>query len=118
MTNTLNNEKQDFKILLIHFRYRADDVTGYVADVRYEGEVKPFVPPPPVAAKLQVAKSLAPRPIAKRNENTSEDDFEASPELKQQVSNKRHKKQQKVAQQQQHLQQQPQYYKPQPYRPF
>ena len=108
-----------FDRLCTCFRYRADDVTGYVADVRYEGEVKPFIPPTASVTPI-VAQSLAPRPIAKRNENTLENDFEAAPEIqfKEQTQHKRHKKQQQQ-QQQQTPQQSPQaYYKPQPYRPF
>ena len=68
-----------------------------------------------------VAKSLAPRPIAKRNENTLENDFEAAQEIqfKEQTQHKRHKKHKQQQQQQQTPQQSPQaYYKPQPYRPF
>ena len=29
-----------------YYRYRADHESGYVADVTYEGEAKPYVAPP------------------------------------------------------------------------
>ena len=34
-------------MIMIFFRYRADHVTGYVADVSYEGEARPYVPVKP-----------------------------------------------------------------------
>lgn len=111
----------------LHFlfwnRYRADDVTGYVADVRYEGDIKPFVPAPAPVPVPVAAKSLAPRPIAKRNENTEVKDFkvEEVPIKTTHSSGKRHQKHQKPAK---HVKQAAppssnnQYYNPQPYRPF
>ena len=33
------------KLVLFAHRYRADDVTGYVAEVTYEGVAKPYQPP-------------------------------------------------------------------------
>ena len=120
-------------------RYRADE-NGYVADVRYEGLVQPFVPPPPPpveAAPAPLVKrnsSRIPkgnpvgkpdgRPIVKRNENTSTDDFEFTTDIKnvKEVSaNKRQHKnqqQQKQRHQKQQKQQQPEYYQPQAYHPF
>ena len=119
------------------YRYRADE-NGYVADVRYEGLVQPFVPPPPVEAapaplvkrnssRIPIGNPVGKadgRPIVKRNENTSTDDFEFSADIKnvkevnankrqhknQQQQQKRHQKQQK--------QKQPEYYQPQAYHPF
>lgn len=92
------------------FSYRADDVTGYVADVRYEGEIKPFKPAPPPVVPVPVAKGLAPRPVAKRNENTSEKDFAEQVVVKKtevKEAPRRHNKKQHNG-----------YYTPQPYHPF
>ena len=121
------------------YRYRADE-NGYVADVRYEGLVQPFVPPPPPpveAAPAPLVKrnsSRIPkgnpvgkadgRPIVKRNENTSTDDYEFSTDInnvKEVSANKRQHKnqqQQKQRHQKQQKQQQPEYYQPQAYHPF
>ena len=117
-----------FLTLFYFYRYRADDITGYVAEVRYEGSIQPFVPPPPPpveAAPAALTKKLPPgRPVVKRNENTSVDDFEFATDIKdvKEVTNKRqHNKQQQQKQQQQqrHKQQkQQEYYQPQAYRPF
>ena len=118
-----------FLTLFYFYRYRADDITGYVAEVRYEGSIKPFVPPPPppvepVLAALK-SKGLPPggRPVVKRNENTSVDDFEFATDIKdvKEVTNKRQhnkQKQQQQKQQQRHKQQKQEYYQPQAYRPF
>lgn len=35
------------RFLFFQNRYRADDTTGYVADVRYEGKIIPYVKPAP-----------------------------------------------------------------------
>lgn len=94
------------------FRYRADDVTGYVADVRYEGDIKPFNPPPPVpVVPVPVAKGLAPRPVAKRNENTSEKDFAEQVVVKKNNAKEAPRRQNKKP----HTNG---YYTPQPYHPF
>ena len=67
--------------------YSASDATGYVADVRYEGTIRPdafaALPVVPVAAASEpvpiAVAGLPPRGFVKRNENTKEDDFTASP---------------------------------------
>ena len=67
--------------------YSASDATGYVADVRYEGTIRPdafaALPVVPVAAASEpvpiAVAGLPPRGFVKRNENAKEDDFEASP---------------------------------------
>ena len=81
LTSVYKLIKQHNYILLIiifnHFhRYTASDATGYVADVRYEGTIKPLpsVPRPVVVPAPEArrngggvaSKSLRPRPIQKR----------------------------------------------------
>ena len=82
------------KLIFPHFfffRYRASDETGYVADVSYEGTIKPLpsnpkpvvvpAPPPPAPAPVRgipvsglPISGLPARPIKKRDENTKEID--------------------------------------------
>ena len=136
-THNLWNSTTELTLNHIYYRYRADE-NGYVADVRYEGLVQPFVPPPPPpveAAPAPLVKRNSPRkgnpvgkvdgrPIVKRNENTSTDDFEFSTDIKnvkEVTPNKRqHKNQQQKQQhhQKQQKQKQPEYYQPQAYHPF
>ena len=85
LTSVYKLIKQHNYILLIiifnHFhRYTASDATGYVADVRYEGTIKPLpsvprpvVVPAPEARRTSGGRpvevptsSLRPRPIQKR----------------------------------------------------
>ena len=52
-----------------HFRYQVSDATGYVADVRYEGEIIPYIPPVAVPARLEEAErssSAASEPVTSK----------------------------------------------------
>lgn len=60
---------RDPKFFNCFHRYSASDATGYVADVRYEGSIKPFIPKPPVVAPIlgaPIPHGLPIRPIHKR----------------------------------------------------
>merc|ERR1712018_425489 len=49
--------------------YQVSDATGYVADVRYEGEIIPYIPPVAVPARLEEAErssSAASEPVTSK----------------------------------------------------
>ena len=63
----LRQDKNRLKnIFKYHFhRYSASDATGYVAEVRYEGAIKPYVPAPrPVVVPAPVPFPGAPLPVS------------------------------------------------------
>ena len=107
-------------------RYRASDDTGYVADVRYEGTIKPLpsepkpviVPaPPPIPQQIRTRPVGIPisglpisglpraRPVQKRNEQSTQSEFPKEEKRKrkqqQQAKQQQQEKQQQLQQQQQ-----------------